>query len=212
MASTKIFQTLRESIEQRGDRVPAVNRALFWWEKYIRLLREWQSHYTTLTYRQLSNKEFTKQFVGPSYALPGFFYFYMYDPKWKNTLPYYDRFPFTLVLQSDRERFLGLNFHYLDYYNRARLFDLLYRFREGRPSRPNVRDIRMRLRVSYHLLKMSSRYKAFKPCIKEYLIPHVQTPLIKVGAKEWDLALFLPVERFQKETAQQVWRKSRTLF
>lgn len=160
----------------------------------------------------LKNEEFTKQLVSSGGAQPGFLYFYLYDPKWKDELPYYDRFPFVLVLKKGPDRFLGLNFHYLDYRDRAMLFDALYPLREGRPSRPTVRDIRMRIKVTYAILKMSSKYKRFKPCIKEYLINHVRTPLMKVGAKEWDIALFLPVESFAKKTKQYVWKESKKKF
>jgi hypothetical protein len=208
----KIFQMLREQVEAKGHRVPAENRAMFWWRQHATTLTQWQERQQNLTFNRLAKHDFTKQIVGPTRVLPGFVYLYLYDPKLKKTLPYYDTFPLVLVLHVENDRFLGLNFHYLDYYHRARLFDLLYPLREGRTSRPTVRDIRMRLKVSYALLKLSSKYQAFKPCLKEYLMTHVASPCMKVGAREWDLALFLPVERFEKKTKQQVWRKSRQMF
>ena len=212
MAAVKIFDALRKRVLSNKTMLPAEKRAQFWFHDYATQLQVWQDKHKHVTYDRLQTSEFTKQLVGANQAQPGFFYFYLYDPKWKVELPYYDMFPFTLVLESHADRFLGLNFHYLDYYNRARLFDLLYPFREGRPARPNVRDIRMRLRLSYDLLKLSSKYDAFRPCLKEYLIGHVQTPLMKVGAKEWDLALFLPVESFVKENKIEVWRQSAKQF
>lgn len=209
MPAVKVFQTLRDRVQKSNGLLPAEKRAMFWFQDYATDLDKWQRKNANMRYDTLQHREFTKQIVGPNRAEPGFFYFYMYDPKWKKELPYYDKFPFTLVLQRQGDRFLGLNFHYLDYYNRARLFDLLYPFREGRVSRPNVRDIRMRLKVTYHLLKVSSKYKAFQPCLKEYLVDHVRTPLLKVGAREWDIALFLPVEQFEKKTKQEVWKESK---
>jgi hypothetical protein len=53
-----------------------------------------------LDFDDLENESFTKQIVGANAAQPGFFYFYIYDPKWKDELPYYDKFPFTLVLKT----------------------------------------------------------------------------------------------------------------
>ncbi len=188
--------------------LPAEKRAMFWFHDYATALSQWQRKFQTTTYPQLKTAEFTKELVGANQAMPGFFYFFMYDPKGKVELPYYDRFPFVLCLDNQHGRFRGLNFHYLDYLSRARLFDLLYPLRMGRPARPNVRDIRMRLKVSYNLLKISSKYRAFRPAFKEYLVNHVQTPLMKVGAKEWDVALFLPVEMFVKATKQEVWKAS----
>jgi hypothetical protein len=212
MPAVKVFQVLRDKVQKSKGLLPAEKRAMFWFTNYQTELSRWQKRFDEQSYKKLEGQEFTKQLVGANRAQPGFFYFYLYDPKWKRELPYYDKFPFTLVLDVREDRFLGLNFHYLDYGNRARLFDLLYNFREGRPSRPNVRDIRMRLRVSYHLLKISSKYAAFKPCLKEYLVSHVKTPLLKVGAKEWDVALFLPVEQFEKASKSVVWGESRKQF
>ena len=212
MAAVRIFQTLRDRIKKQNAMLPAEKRAMFWFQDYATELTKWQHRFRTTTYPKLEHASFTKELVSANRAQPGFFYFYLYDPKWKDELPYYDRFPFMLCLDSEPGRFRGLNFPYLDYNYRARLFDLLYPFREGRPSRPTVRDIRMRLRVTYDLLKISSKYKAFKPCFKEYLVPHVQTPLMKVGAKEWDVALFLPVETFVKESKMEVWRQSAKVF
>ena len=37
---------------------------------------------------------------------------FIYDPKTKNRLPYYDVFPLVLPLEPIKGGFLGLNFHY----------------------------------------------------------------------------------------------------
>lgn len=216
---TKIFDALRQRVQTKGDTIPSERRAMFWLKNYATDLSRWQQKHANMTYPRLAEQSFTKQIVGPTQAQPGFFYFYLYDPKWKHELPYYDKFPLTLVLDVQHDRFRGLNFHYLDYTNRAKLFDLLYPLREGRGSHQKgvppakdpqgIRDIRMRLRLSYHLLNISSKYEAFRPCFKEYLMNHVQTPLMKVGAHEWDVALFLPVERFEKQGKSVVWQDSR---
>jgi hypothetical protein len=221
MAAVKIFQTLRERVLKQNGMLPSEKRAMFWFHDYATELTKWQHQFRGLDYSRVQQHEFTKQLVGADKAEPGFFYFYVYDPKWKVELPYYDKFPFVLCLDSQPGRFRGLNFHYLSYFERARLFDLLYPFREGRVSHHiakntidphGIRDIRMRLKVTYALLSVSTRYDAFKPCLKSYLVDHVQTPLMKVGAAEWDIALFLPVESFEKQTKNQVWDASRKMF
>ena len=53
-----------------------------------------------------------------------------------------------------------------------------------------------RLNLSYQLLRSSSRYKYFEPCVKKYLLSHVKTKFLQVPSNEWDIALFLPLERF----------------
>ena len=48
---------------------------------------------------------------------------FVYDPKYKKTLPYYDTFPLVLPLERYNDGFLGLNFHYLPIPLRVRLLD-----------------------------------------------------------------------------------------
>jgi len=50
---------------------------------------------------------------------------FFYDPKFKKTLPYYDRFPLVLPLERYSDGFLGINLHYLPIPLRIRLLDEL---------------------------------------------------------------------------------------
>jgi hypothetical protein len=59
------------------------------------------------------------------------------------------------------------------------------------------------------LLNSASKYKYFEPCVKQYLINHVQSEFMYVYPSEWDVALWLPTERFVKATKTQVWSDSR---
>jgi hypothetical protein len=135
---------------------------------------------------------------------PGFMYLYQYDPKMKNELPYYDRFPLVFPFKSEEGGFLGMNLHYLPHVYRAKLMDNLYSLTN------NTRyDETTKIRASYELLNSAARYKYFKPCVKRYLYSHVQSKFLLIPADEWDVALFLPLERFTKKTKNQVFRDSR---
>ena len=46
-------------------------------------------------------------------SMIGRMYFYFYDPKHKDTLPYYDRFPLVIPIERYSDGFLGLNLHYI---------------------------------------------------------------------------------------------------
>ena len=61
-------------------------------------------------------------------ALLGKMYFYSYNPKWKDKLPYYDTFPLVFPIEKYGDGFLGLNFHYLPPKHRAILMDQLKAF------------------------------------------------------------------------------------
>jgi hypothetical protein len=212
MPVSNIFQQLRDRITKSKGLLPLEQRAMYWFRDYASELTQWQKKLSNQSYQKMGKETFSKQIVSSTSAYPGCFYFYMYDPKGKNTLPFYDRFPFTLVLRRDSDSFLGLNFHYLDYYHRALLFDAIYPYRDGRTAATTTLDIRSRILISYDILQASSKYKYFRPTIKRYLNSHIQTPLMKVGASEWDVALFLPVEMFVKETKQNVWKNSEQKF
>ena len=60
----------------------------------------------TITARKLYNQGKINQ--RPSLGRLNLFF---YDPKFKETLPYYDTFPLVLPLEGFRGGFLGMNFH-----------------------------------------------------------------------------------------------------
>jgi hypothetical protein len=135
---------------------------------------------------------------------PGNMYMYVYDPKHKDTLPFYDRFPLIFPFKVERGRFWGINLHYLPLTYRAILMDALYDLKN------NTRyDESTKLKLSYDALNGASKYEYFKPCVKQYLINHVQTQFYYVYPSEWDIALFLPTERFTKASKTQVWANSK---
>lgn len=137
---------------------------------------------------------------------PGEMYLFNYDPKLKKTLPYYDTFPLIFPLESHGKSFLGLNLHYLPLRQRAVLMDALYALASDKKYDENTK-----LKISYDILKGSSKTRFFRPCVKRYLRSHVKSRFLKINAKEWDIALFLPLQRFQKATAEQVYRDSRKM-
>ena len=52
-------------------------------------------------------------------------YFFNYDPKHKETLPYYDRYPLVICVKLLPDGFHGLNLHYLPPMQRAGLLTKL---------------------------------------------------------------------------------------
>jgi hypothetical protein len=133
----------------------------------------------------------------------GKMFLFSYDPKTKADLPYYDTFPLIFPIKKLPDGFLGLNLHYLPYVLRAKLMDLLYAY----VSDPKLDD-NTKLKISYSILNNAATNKYIAPCIKRYLSDHVRSKFIAIVPVEWDIALFLPVQRFQKATSTQVWRDS----
>jgi len=160
---------------------------------------------TTLTsLRTPSRKNLIQQGETLAEALIGNMYFFFYDAKHKKTLPYWDRFPLIFPLELYDDGFLGINLHYLDRNLRIRLFDKLLDFKNN-----NNFDDTTKLKLSYALLASVAKFPEVRPCIKRYLASHVKSEFLRVHASEWEIALFLPVEMFQKQSAEFVWADSR---
>jgi hypothetical protein len=134
----------------------------------------------------------------------GQLYLFFYDPKHKQTLPYYDKFPciFPISMYDDGS-FLGINLHYLPYAMRAKLMDALMTIAK-KPSGSK----QTKLEISYSILAGAAKFKLFKPCVKRYLPGHVRSKFLLVPYSMWENVAFLPVHQFAKASAQKVWADS----
>ena len=142
-----------------------------------------------------------------SKSVLGKMYFYSYNPKWKDKLPWYDTFPLVFPIEKYNNGFLGLNFHYLAPKDRAILMDQLKMFANNKKY-----DETTKLKLTYNMLKGFTKIKRAKPTIHRYLNSKVNSKFVLVNADEWEVALFLPVERFKKASKKQVWAHSGGMF
>ena len=126
---------------------------------------------------------------------------FFYDPKYKKTLPYYDTFPLVLPLEAIPGGFSGLNFHYLPPGLRFRLLDQMQRFATN-----NKMDSTTRLNVSYSGVKS---IPLVKPTIKKYLYKHVRSSFLKIDLTQAAIAVYLPVQQFQKSSDAAVYAAAR---
>jgi hypothetical protein len=133
----------------------------------------------------------------------GKLYFFYYDPKGKNELPYYDRFPLVLILDKHPDGFLGLNLHYLPYRYRVAFLNKLRQY-----AVLNQDDEIQRLRITYDILNASKRLREFRPCIKKYLHGHLMSKLLTIQPNEWEVASLLPLQQFKGAMPQEVWQES----
>ena len=129
---------------------------------------------------------------------------YFYDPKWKEELPYFDRFPLVIPIEIYKDGFLGLNLHYLPPNRRAVLMDSLYR----NVIKNRHLDERKRIMISYQIVKAASRDRNFLPCVKRYLYDHLRSRIYIVDPEDWNIALFLPTERWAKANKRRVYQES----
>ena len=117
---------------------------------------------------------------------------FFYDPKTKDTLPYYDTFPLVVVVGPAPGGFYGLNLHYLPPMLRAKMLDGLMDIASSKKS-PNAK-----FDISNKTLKGISKLRYYKPCFKHYLGGYLKSGISMVPAPEWEIATFLPVAQFKK--------------
>lgn len=134
----------------------------------------------------------------------GSMYMFFYDPKHKDTLPYYDSFPLVIVVGPAEGGFYGLNLHYLPPTLRAKFLDALLDITNNR-----LYDESTKFDLSYNMLQRAAKMKYFKPCFKHYLTKHVRSRFAMVEAPEWEIATFLPTADFQKASRAQVYADSK---
>jgi len=131
---------------------------------------------------------------------------FFYDPKHKDTLPFYDRFPLAIIVGPAEKGFYGLNLHYLPPVLRAKLLDSLMDITNN-----NKYDETTKFRLSYKILQGVAKFKYYKPCLKHYLSQNVKSRLARVQAPEWEIATFLPTADWAKSSSTQVYKQSRAM-
>jgi hypothetical protein len=133
-------------------------------------------------------------------------YFFFYDPKLKDSLPYYDKFPLVIPIERYSDGFLGLNLHYIHPKQRILLLDKLS------DTLNNTKyNEKTKFRVNYDYLVAASTAFEAMPCIKRYLYTNITSRFLEIPADEWDIAALLPVQQFTASESK-VYADSRKKF
>ena len=184
-------QAFRSGVEAR------TNKSRLWFQRKVKELG-------TVNRTALMKDDALKKVSKPQI---GDMVMYFYDPKTKEDLPFYDRFPLTIMVQPAPGGFHGLNLHYLSPSIRAVFLDKLM---ELAPK--NIKETTRLTRLRYNLLKSTENYKEFKPCFKHYLMSHVTSNISRVAMTEWEIAVFLPTQQFEKKSDRYAWSNSRSVY
>ena len=109
---TNIFQQLEFEAFRAGIK-PRTAESIKWFRKKAAAMRNIRS-------KELMNSDplelRNRQVIGSMFM-------YYYDPKTKDTLPYYDSFPLSIIVSKAAGGFYGLNLHYLPPTLRAKFLD-----------------------------------------------------------------------------------------
>ena len=190
----RLIDRIRESLAKTGY-VPRSREARAWLKSKVPALRPTKGELMRDRER-LRNQ-----------SIIGRMYFYYYDPKTKDSLPYYDRFPLVIPIERYPDGFLGLNLHYIHPRQRIILLDKL----SETASNKNF-DEKTKLRISYDYLTRASTIFEAMPCIKRYLYSQVTSRFLEISADEWDIAALLPMETFVNASESKVYADSRKKF
>lgn len=170
--------------------------ATSWLEMKIRGIRpSYNSSDWITTQQNLDAYNFTKSNLE---FRPGRMYFYVYDAKWKERLPIWDRFPLTIIIEtyfgheSYEDGFLGLNLHYVNEELRA---DIL---KELVPKKGILMEHNsiLQAQCDYPTLVSMLKLSVIKPCIKRYIFRCVKSRILPISSHEWAYAIWLPVQQF----------------
>jgi len=184
--ANNIFQTV--NMKAGDDR-----KSYQWYRDQVRNLGSGLSGTQLLRNEKLSSR-----------IVPGNMYLFMYDPKHKEILPYYDTVPLVLPFKSVPEGFLGINLHYLPYLARFKLLGELSKLTLDKRV-----DEKTKIQISWQILNSSSKYLAATACVKHYLNDHLRSRFLKINYSDWITASMLPVENFKKAKKDYVWRETK---
>lgn len=191
MAKNQFFRDVRYLAQRQGVKDLSI-KSMNWYKEKMRDFTKRISREALLKDGRMKNR-----------PTIGDMYFYFYDAKTKDKLPYWDRFPLTIVIGYYENGFLGINLHYLSPNYRAVLFNALVDILSN-----DRMDQTTKIAASYEVLNAYSKFSYFKPCIKRYLYDHVQTNYMRINSPDYLAAVFLPVAQFEKKSNSYVWGES----
>ena len=139
----------------------------------------------------------------PAVLKPGKMFTFGYDAKLKAILPYWDKFPLIVVLDTYKNGFLGLNFHYLSPIDRQMFFTKILKFSNQKGDPMDFTDKAI-FNISWDAVK---NIKHADKMIHKYLYGHVRTSLLEAPPNEWENVIFLPYQKFVGASAKSVWSK-----
>jgi len=190
----KLIDRIKTSLSKEGL-TPRTNASRAWLRAKVKDLKPTSDGLMTDRQR-LKNK-----------SMIGRMYFYFYDPKTKDSMPYYDRFPLVIPIERYNDGFLGLNLHYIHPKNRMVLLDKL-----SDTISNDTYDENTKLKINYRYLAAASKVFEATPCIKRYLFTQIESRFLEITADEWDIAALLPVESFVGASTSKVYADSRKKF
>ena len=182
--ATSIFETVRAN-------AGSTDKSFRWYQQQVKKLGN------------VSENQLMKETKQTNSFVRGGMYLFVYNPKLKQSLPYYDMFPLVIPFKKMDEGFLGVNLHYVPYLARFKVLQDLNDL-----TTDNKLDEDTRVNLSWRLMESYSKLNPIKACVKHYLTNFVQSRFLSIPYPDWVIASQLPVENFQKKEKNFVWKET----
>lgn len=181
------FENIRA---QAGDQ----DRSFNWYMRAVKKMGSELKTYNAVSRTDIGEFESTIE--------PGNMYMFVYDPKLKDSLPYYDNFPLVMPFNTTNNGFIGLNLHYLAPLARAALLGKLLDYTDNEITSTS------KFQISWSVLNNFSRFPEVQPSVKKYITSNVNSRLLKVAPEHWKAAIFLPTQNFIGASTRTVHENS----
>ena len=139
----------------------------------------------------------------------GSFCLFFYSAKGyrEKTLPYFDAFPLTIMLDSfstnGNNYVSGLNVHYLPPMQRLQLLTKIIEIQGSTFGQAQ------KLNVTYELIKSATNL--YKPTYHTYLIKEIRSRVVVIPPESVTPAVFLPIASWKGASQTKVWSNSRKI-
>ena len=154
--ATSIFETIRNNAD-------GANKSFKWYQQQVSKLGN------------VSQNQLMKETKQTNSFVRGGMYLFVYNPKLRETLPYYDMFPLVIPFKKLDEGFLGVNLHYLPYMVRFKVLQSLSDL-----ATDERLDESTRVNLSWRLLESYSNLKPIRACVKHYLTNFIQSRFLNI--------------------------------
>ncbi|UOX40524.1 DNA end protector [Aeromonas phage GomatiRiver_11] len=139
----------------------------------------------------------------------GRLYTFAYDAKYKDTLPYWDRFPLIVFLgvgsSSNGPLLYGLNLHYIPPAARQSFLEELLKNYANTERLTN----KTALKINWSKVK---GMRGSDVMIKSYLPGHLKGSMLEVKPSDWVNVIYMPLQQFMSQgkrySARKVWAKA----
>lgn len=132
--------------------------------------------------------------------------YFIYEAKFDEKLPYWDKTPLTIMYNEDNKHMYGMNLHYVHPKIRALILESLLE-KLQKANKPEAY-----FDISYAILKNLSTLKYIKPCLKTYLKSQMSTAPVVLKPESWQNAIMLPTATWQRSSDKKVWNDSARMY